>query len=218
MLRRPIILLTALSALFLTFLAVQYRESRLPWKKIQERSQQAPQVRELYLPHWKTRERCLTCHFGIEEISSSHPIADFGCTICHGGNGLALDKDLAHQNLLGGSNPSNFRVVHLTCGRRAPDGTRCHAGHTEMEKNPAQTSPRSLMATMAGVVTGLRYTWGAQEQTEALYGSMGVEGENKKIETIPVFGPLSFRRDRQGRPWPKDDLGRPIQISGQLAI
>ena len=181
MLRRSLLLLITLSALFLTFLAVQYRESRLPWKKIQGISRNAPQVREIYLPQWKIRERCLTCHFGIEEISSSHPIASFGCTICHGGNGLALDKDLAHQNLRGGSNPSDFRVVHLTCGRRAPDGARCHAGHPEKEKNPAQTSPRSLMATMAGVIAGLRYTWGAQEQPEALYGSLGVEGENRKI-------------------------------------
>ena len=217
MLRRSHLLLIGLSALFLTFLAVQYRESGLPWKKIQRLSQKTPQVRELYLPQWKTRERCLTCHFGIEEISSSHPISSFGCTICHGGNGLALEKDLAHQNLIGGSNPSNFRVVHLTCGRRAPDGARCHAGHPEMEKNPAQTSPRSLMATMAGVITGLRYTWGAQEQPEALYGSMGVEGENKKIETIPVLDRFSFRLDPRGKPLPQDDRGRPIQTSGQLA-
>jgi hypothetical protein len=217
MFRRSLLLLITLSALFLTFLAVQYRESRLPWKKIQGLNQKSPQVRELYLPHWKTRERCLTCHFGIEEISSSHPVSSFGCTICHGGNGLALEKDLAHQNLLGGSNPSDFRVVHLTCGRRAPDGTRCHTGHPEKEKNPAQTSPRSLMATMAGVIAGLRYTWGAQEQPEALYGSLGVEGENKKIETIPVFDRFSFRLDPRGKPSPLDDRGRPIQTSGQPA-
>jgi len=217
MLRRSLLLLITLSALFLTFLAVQYRESRLPWKKIQGISRNAPQVREIYLPQWKIRERCLTCHFGIEEISSSHPIASFGCTICHGGNGLALDKDLAHQNLRGGSNPSDFRVVHLTCGRRAPDGARCHAGHPEKEKNPAQTSPRSLMATMAGVIAGLRTAWGAQEQPEALYGSLGVEGENRRIETIPVFDRFSFRLDPRGKPLLQDDRGRPIPTSGQLA-
>ena len=141
MFRRSHLLLITLSALFLTFLAVQYRENRLPWKKIQGISRTAPRVREIYLPQWKIRERCLTCHFGIEEISSSHPIAGFGCTICHGGNGLALDKDLAHQNLLGGSNPSDFRVVHLTCGRRAPDGSPLPCRSSRNGKEPGPNLP-----------------------------------------------------------------------------
>ena len=212
------LVLVLLSALLLTLLAVGRQEITLPWKQFQQKASSAtPQVREIYLPHWKTRERCLTCHFGIEEISPAHPLQSFGCTICHGGNGLALDKDQAHRTLIGGSNPSDFRVVHLTCGRKAPDGTRCHAGHPEMEKNPAQTAPQSLMATMAGVIAGLRYTWGAQETPEAFYGSVGVRGFNRSLAPIPVYDPLSFRRDPQGRPISRDDLGTEIGVSGHLA-
>ncbi|MBI5584896.1 MAG: hypothetical protein HY892_13875 [Deltaproteobacteria bacterium] len=210
--------LVLLSALLLTLLIVGRQETHRPWKQIQQKSSPAPAgVKELYLPHWRTRERCLTCHFGIEEISSAHPVQSFGCTICHGGNGLALDKDLAHQGLLGGANPADFRVVHLTCGRRAPDGTRCHSGHGEPEKNTALTAPRSLMASMAGVIAGLRYTWGAQDTPEARYGAVGVRTPEKSLAPIPVFDRLSFRRGADGRALTKDDLGNEIAVSGQLA-
>lgn len=43
------------------------------------------------------RELCLTCHAGIEEMSRSHPL-ELGCVVCHGGQPLALDKDVAHQD------------------------------------------------------------------------------------------------------------------------
>lgn len=42
---------------------------------------------------------CLACHDGLEEISPSHPVEAFGCVICHGGNALALNKNLAHAGL-----------------------------------------------------------------------------------------------------------------------
>ncbi|HLF83806.1 MAG TPA: c-type cytochrome [Blastocatellia bacterium] len=57
-------------------------------------------------------DRCTTCHQGIEwkgfdsapnpfkthskEILEKHPIAQFGCTVCHGGQGYATDVESAH--------------------------------------------------------------------------------------------------------------------------
>lgn len=57
-------------------------------------------------------DRCTTCHQGIEwkgfdsapnpfkthskEILEKHPIARFGCTVCHGGQGYATDVESAH--------------------------------------------------------------------------------------------------------------------------
>jgi cytochrome c2 len=58
-------------------------------------------------------DRCTTCHLGIDwaglesvdqpwtthpdtEILDQHPLEDFGCTPCHGGQGLALTFDDAH--------------------------------------------------------------------------------------------------------------------------
>lgn len=57
-------------------------------------------------------DRCTTCHQGIEwkgmesaanpfkshpqEILKSHPVEQFGCTVCHGGQGYATELDSAH--------------------------------------------------------------------------------------------------------------------------
>jgi hypothetical protein len=53
-------------------------------------------------------EYCLTCHADLPEISSSHPVKTFGCVLCHGGERLALDADLAHSTMRGGANPSDL--------------------------------------------------------------------------------------------------------------
>ena len=42
-------------------------------------------------------EYCLTCHADLPEISPSHPVETFGCVLCHGGEPLALNADLAHS-------------------------------------------------------------------------------------------------------------------------
>ncbi|HEX7541816.1 MAG TPA: hypothetical protein VF352_06770, partial [Anaerolineales bacterium] len=41
-------------------------------------------------------EYCLTCHSDLAQISNSHPVQTFGCVLCHGGEALALDANLAH--------------------------------------------------------------------------------------------------------------------------
>lgn len=46
-------------------------------------------------------ERCLTCHYGIEDLSKSHPNSVFGCVVCHGGNGSDLTVKGAHKDLRG---------------------------------------------------------------------------------------------------------------------
>ena len=215
--KKPFLFFAAALILLATVLGIRHQEANREWKRIQKSSHHDLKVKEVFLAQWNIRERCLTCHFGLEEISGSHPVQSFGCTICHGGNGLALDKDLAHQGLWGGRNPSDFRVIYKTCGRRAPDGTLCHAGHSQVEKNPAQTSPRSLMATMAGVIAGLRYTWGAQLTPEALYGSVGLQGPDKDLKTIPFYNHLSLPKDRSGAAISRDERGNTLTVSGQYA-
>lgn len=51
-------------------------------------------------------ERCTTCHPGMDDLSTTHtglgpdsPYQGFGCTVCHGGNGRALDTEEAHRRL-----------------------------------------------------------------------------------------------------------------------
>src|SRR5512143_3808601 len=61
-------------------------------------------------------EYCLTCHSDLPQISASHPVKTFGCVICHGGEPLALNADLAHSTMRGGANPSDLLVVEQSCG------------------------------------------------------------------------------------------------------
>src|SRR5512143_1613408 len=70
-------------------------------------------------------EYCLSCHSDLPQISASHPIEAFGCVICHGGEALALDANLAHSTMRGGANPSDLTVVEPSCG-----GSQCHSGST----------------------------------------------------------------------------------------
>ncbi len=65
-----------------------------------------PEIKQVAINEWGSFDRCITCHMGIEDPSfkdvapplashpnpvllKQHPVEKFGCTICHGGQGLA---------------------------------------------------------------------------------------------------------------------------------
>ena len=65
-----------------------------------------PEIKQVVVDEWKAVDRCTTCHLGIEdplfagakqpyarhpypELLKKHPVEKYGCTICHGGQGLA---------------------------------------------------------------------------------------------------------------------------------
>ncbi|MBJ6802256.1 c-type cytochrome [Geomonas propionica] len=65
-----------------------------------------PELKQVVVTEWQTVDRCVTCHISIEdplfaqagqplkthpypELLKQHPVERFGCTICHGGQGLA---------------------------------------------------------------------------------------------------------------------------------
>ncbi|RJP32911.1 MAG: hypothetical protein C4547_12995 [Phycisphaerales bacterium] len=68
--------------------------------------------KQLYLPDLGRTDRCTTCHLGVDnpamaeapqplrrhpgDFLADHPTDRFGCTICHQGRGLAVDKEEAH--------------------------------------------------------------------------------------------------------------------------
>jgi len=110
-------------------------------------------------------EYCLTCHQGIEEISSAHPVEVFGCISCHGGEPLALDPEKAHQGLIGGGNPSDFNVVEEACG-----GDACHSGSPEEHRDHIARSLTSIQSTYAGAIAQVRFAFGAQEDQNAVFG------------------------------------------------
>jgi cytochrome c2 len=70
-------------------------------------------IQQVWIPELQRVDRCTTCHLGIgwkglanveqpwtahpsPEILRDHPVERFGCTSCHGGQGLALSEDDAH--------------------------------------------------------------------------------------------------------------------------
>ena len=114
-------------------------------------------------------EYCLTCHDDLPEISPSHPVEAFGCVICHGGERLALDADLAHSTMRGGANPSDLSVVEQSCG-----GSQCHSGRAQDDRNHIGRVMKSVQATYSGAIANMRFTYGAQKDISAHMGIRAV--------------------------------------------
>lgn len=132
-------------------------------------------------------EYCLTCHSDLPEISPSHPVKTFGCVLCHGGERLALDADLAHSSMRGGANPSDLSVVEASCG-----GSKCHSGSEADGRNHIQRVLTSVQATYAGAIANIRFTFGAQADLSPHYGIGAVTDEETEtgIQSLLAFDPF----------------------------
>lgn len=145
-------------------------------------------------------EYCLTCHAGIEEISSAHPVEVFGCVSCHGGEPLSLDPDKAHAGLIGGRNPSDFNVVEEGCG-----GEACHSGSPEDHRDHIARSLTSIQSTYAGAIAQVRFAFGAQEDQSARYGIQAVRDPLVTTENgVPML--LAFETALAQDPKPVQDF------------
>jgi hypothetical protein len=133
-------------------------------------------------------EYCLTCHSDLPQISPSHPIASFGCVLCHGGERLALDADLAHSTMRGKRNPSDLSVVEASCG-----GENCHTGSSENQRDHIQRVRTSIQSTYAGALAQVRYAFGAQKDLTARQGIYAVQDEKlttpKGVSSLSAFDP-----------------------------
>ena len=115
-------------------------------------------------------EMCLNCH-EAEKLDGAHDRLVVGCSPCHLGNALAIDKDKAHQGMA--LNPGDLRVVEKTCGVEG-----CHPADIYKVKN-------SLMATNRGILSTLLYYWGESEHQNA----------NIRVEELIKSGKTSFALD-----------------------
>jgi hypothetical protein len=139
-------------------------------------------------------EYCLTCHFGIEEISPSHPVETFGCVRCHGGIALALEAEAAHQGLIGGRNPSDLSVVEQGCG-----GKDCHSGASESNRDHIARSLTSLQATYAGAIAQVRYAFGAQPDLQARYATRAIADASVMSESgVPALEDFALVSEDSG--------------------
>jgi len=130
--------LTGISALVLVVLTAVliYREYRL------ERPEQ------IYITTSGRVDMCLFCHTK-EKLDPAHDVKVIGCTPCHLGDPLAIEKDKAHTGIV--NNPGDLRVVEKTCGIEG-----CHPADVQKVKN-------SLMATNRGILGTLLYYWGESD-------------------------------------------------------
>ncbi len=134
-------------------------------------------------------DRCITCHYGIEDLSASHPNSVFGCVVCHGGNGADLTVKGAHLGMRGGRNPARLDLASLSCGSTQPGGGTCHGNREHPLLNRVDTVPRSIMATNAGIIGILRFQWGLDDRPEARYGIRPVTDGKTSLEEIPAERP-----------------------------
>jgi len=113
-------------------------------------------IEQIWLPELNDHvDRCTTCHLGVADAAMTnapqpfrtHPptfhtprdIQRFGCTACHGGEGLATDQTNAHGTSPDATTPilpADF--IEAGCGR-------CHDADTVRDA-PTLSSGRALMA------------------------------------------------------------------------
>jgi predicted nucleic acid binding AN1-type Zn finger protein len=93
-------------------------------------------------------EMCLSCHKD-EKLDAAHDGQVVGCSPCHLGDAMAIDKEKSHKGIV--INPGDLRVVEKTCGVEG-----CHPADVQKVKN-------SLMATNRGILSTLLYYWGERD-------------------------------------------------------
>ena len=131
-------------------------------------------------------ERCMTCHFGIEDVSGSHPNSVFGCVTCHGGNAADLTVRGAHLGLRGGRNPAKLDLASASCGNNSAGLGTCHSEREHPLLNRVENVPRSLMATNAGIISILRFQWGVENDSNPRFAIRSIsDGETSLKAVLP---------------------------------
>jgi len=129
----------------------EYRD-RLPAEAAAEFT---PQLRQIVVPALHATDRCVSCHVGMapgetgiegDRVLQRHPRlahdpAEFGCTVCHGGQGRATEKAAAHGDVRHWPEPMlPQKYVHAGCGTchthlAVPRGTELARGRALFERS-----------------------------------------------------------------------------------
>jgi mono/diheme cytochrome c family protein len=114
-----------------------------------------PGIEQIWIPNLNVVDRCTTCHQGITQPSLSdasvpqpyrahpaipHNVKDWGCVVCHRGQGAATEVAEAHETTLAWEQPllSN-RFIQGSCGV-------CH--RNDLAEAPKLARGRKLLAQM----------------------------------------------------------------------
>lgn len=111
-----------------------------------------PDIQQIWLPEVGAVDRCTTCHEGLKEASLSdvttqpfrqHPVIphsaeQFGCVLCHCGQGAATTVAEAHRSTLAGEEPIlAARYTQSSCGQ-------CH--HSALTGTPQLNIGRNMLS------------------------------------------------------------------------
>lgn len=112
-------------------------------------------IQQIWLPDMNVVDRCTTCHIGITQPSLSgdnvpqpfrnHPLiphsaTDWGCVVCHRGQGIATEVAEAHQTTLAWEQPLlPTHFIQASCGV-------CHKA--DLPETPQLTRGRQLLTRL----------------------------------------------------------------------
>jgi mono/diheme cytochrome c family protein len=115
----------------------------------------SPSIDQIWLPGMNVVDRCTTCHQGITQTSLAdkavpqpfrahpaipHNVRDWGCTICHRGQGPATEVAEAHESTLAWEQPVlPTRFIQASCGT-------CH--RSDLPQTPQLTRGRQLLGEL----------------------------------------------------------------------
>jgi mono/diheme cytochrome c family protein len=109
-------------------------------------------INQIWIPQLDVVDRCQTCHVGLTEASLAnvkeepfrahppipHKLTEFGCVICHRGQGAATTVEEAHHSKMAGEEPIlPARYIESSCGQ-------CH--HEPLEGTPKLNEGRTLIS------------------------------------------------------------------------
>jgi len=156
---KHLLLWSSLGVLALLIAAAVQENFLKQWRQIQgsARTEAGPidvRLRQVVVPNLKVTDRCVTCHVGMapgeqgvggHAAAKAHPPvghdpADFGCTVCHGGQGRATEKDDAHGHVPFWPEPMiPSQYAYAGCGTchthlRVPDRVQLASGRSLVER------------------------------------------------------------------------------------
>jgi len=156
---KHLLLWSSLGVLALLVVAAVQENFLRDWRKIQAavRSETGPidvRLRQTVVPVLKVSDRCVTCHVGMaageqgltgSSVANPHkPVghdpAEYGCTVCHGGQGSATEQADAHGQVEFWPEPMiPARYAYAGCGSchthlRVPDHTQLAEGRGLLER------------------------------------------------------------------------------------
>ncbi len=129
---------------------VRFAQSRPDTKRLM--ADFHPGIDQIWLPDLNVVDRCTTCHQGMTQASLADPdvpqpfrahppiphrVRDWGCTVCHRGQGAATELAEAHETTLAWEQPMlPVKYIQASCGS-------CH--HNELAATPKLNHGRELL-------------------------------------------------------------------------